>query len=118
MLTKQSNLTKNYLLKVIVFLQNHVLYVTFNSASISAELLPDAHIRNTKPNFCLYRAFHSDSSCTGQGGHINAKTLEHRAQTGQLSINIFSFLVFGGLLGYSNKSIKYIGLFIQAQALS
>lgn len=38
-------------------------FYTFNSASIAEVLLPDAHIRKTNPNFCLYQAFQSDSSC-------------------------------------------------------
>lgn len=46
--------------------QTFNLKLTFNSASISAEVLPAAHMRNTKPNFSLYRALHSESSCTGQ----------------------------------------------------
>lgn len=43
--------------------QNNRTNLTFNSARISGVPLPDAHIRNTNPNFSLYRAFHSTNSC-------------------------------------------------------
>ena len=42
---------------------NYKFKFTFSSASISSVLLPAAQMRNTNPNFSLYRAFHSDSSC-------------------------------------------------------
>lgn len=35
---------------------------TFNSARISGVPLPDAHMRNTNPNFSLYLSFHSTNS--------------------------------------------------------